>query len=215
MLGAIQNRPPSTTHRPRRNQIGLNRIARVATFTCSGLAELSRDVGFRVVVAAAVGDPARHASFLTGTRHASGIPAGPDVWVQPIDFDDWTFRDYVHAPFDVRWLGGRTLPLGLRIEDGSLAVPLPSHVPLSRFAAAFRRGLSAMAFHRVAHSPKKCRHRFESGLQVSVSPRYSYAAPETMTPVIADDLVAFRARDLVRLGHIAGRALVELAIRDL
>ncbi|RYB04462.1 hypothetical protein [Lichenibacterium ramalinae] len=186
------------------------RVARIGAFSCQGLEELSRSLGFTVAVVAAVKDADAHLERLRALWYASGTPMEHEAWPLPFDFDNFFHRDWWRIPFDERWFGRDHHPLADCVEDGSLLVRLPTGITRGSFSASFRDGLSELRFEVVARHPSQCVRRRASGRPIDVRSRYSRASAGNPTPVEVRDLIAFSPRTLPRVADVAMGTLARL-----
>ena len=188
-------------------------VVRVAAFSCRGLDDLSRELGFPVAVVAAVTDTDRHRERLRDLWYASGVPMGHEDWFMPFDFDNWWFREWSKASIDPRWFGGRDHPLAACVADGDLVLRLPAGVAPNAFSEAFRDLLAPLRFEAVARRPSNLVRRHLGRRPVAVASRYALATAGEMAAVEVRDLVHFEPRCLTRVADMALSALRESAGR--
>ena len=186
--------------------------ATVAAFVCAGTVRLGREVGFPIAVVAASSDPARHAEHLGATFHAAWRPnEGPTPIAFAAASDPSEFA-YHQLAFDPDWLGGLTLPSGVRLRDGALVVDLPSGASPDDLSSLLRIGLDDLSYERVARLPDRVRHRFETGRPMVAVPRYALAEAGDVSRLLpVDDLFLFRPHDLPRFVSAVALAVASLA----
>ncbi len=187
------------------------RTMRVTAFSCRGLEALSRELGFRVAVVAAVTDPDRHRERLRELWYASGLPMSQDEWPLPFDFDNWDYRAWSKLEIDSRWFGGTPHPLAGSVDDGDLLLRLPDGAAPRAVSEAFRDGLAPLRFEAVARRPANLVRRHHGCRPVAVASRYARASGESMTAVEVRDLIWFVPRTFRRVADMAVSALLASA----
>lgn len=180
---------------------------RIAAFSCRGLEDLSRELGFPVAVVAAVPDTDHHRFRLRDLWYASGVPMGYSEWCAPFDFDDWLYRDWSKLGIDGRWFGDSAHPLAGSVDDGDLLLRLPAGASRRAFSNAFRDGLADLRFEAVARQPANCVRRHHGRRALAVKSRYARASAADPTPVEVRDVVHFEPRTLTRVADVALAAL--------
>lgn len=167
--------------------------ATVAAFRSGETRCLSRELGFEVAVLAVVDDPASAARRMTRAWHGAFQPRVG--WVLAFDTlaMPWTVS-YELFPMDERWLGGRPLPAGLDVVDGTLRVSLAPGASTSDFAGAFHAALEDLSFERVAARPARVDYRFRTGRPLIIGPRYSAPKRCQQLPGIVSNIYFFRPR---------------------
>ena len=179
------------------------RTVRIAAFDCEGLHVLSRELGFRVAVVAAVDDVELHARRLRDLWYASGVPRSWDTWCLPFDFDNWRYREWRAVRFDERWFGRTDHPLIASLDGGTLLLELPGGVSRATYATAFRDGLADLRFEAVVRRPAfllRWHHSRRQGIPTS---RYARASAVDATPTEVRDLVRLIPRDLPAIAAVA------------
>ena len=191
------------------------RRALLAAFHCLHTERLGRLLGFPVAVIAVTSDPQAHAGHLERTWHGAWTPC--EGWCVPFDngLTDPSEVAYAHWRFDPRWLGGAEPPAGVVLADGCLAVGLPRGFAASDLGALFRLAMTERRLEAVASRPSSVRRRFASGRPLVAGPRYALSGPVAGVSVsLAQDLYAFRPRDLPAVAAAAAMAANGLSLRS-
>ena len=187
----------------------------VAAFTNGETDRLSRELGFGIAVITVTLDVADHAAFLTNTFHGCWRPRRG--WILPFDFwhTDHLSVGYGQLAFDPRWLGRFDLPPGMSVGEGCLRIRVPAGTSRLDLAQAFGLAMHERRFELIARRPREVRRRHRSSRELEVASRYSLDPSLTGTlPSVAEDIYAFRPRDLPGVVRAAerARALLELKV---
>ena len=191
-----------------------NRQALIAAFVSPVTAAIGREVGLPVAVLAAIDDPERHAEWLSDRWHAAWTAR--EGWFAPFDYglNLRASARYTHAPFDERWLGRKSLPNGVFMQDGCLRVETPGGMTRD-VAEAFARTMSDLQFDRVAHRPGLVQRRHDSGRRLDVAPRYACdptRVPNGREVTRVEDLYHFGPRLFASVAERAAAAATLVAI---
>lgn len=184
----------------------------VAAFR-SGITEaISAAVGFPVAVLAATEDPSRHALRLTAARHAAWLASGG---TSPFRWGPHRRKDAAYTM--MRMDAGEaipSLPAGLALVEGALAVRLPAGSTLGQFDELLALALHDVRLDVLARDPAEVLRRHRSGLTANVDPRYT-RRPGVCRPAFAlvGDLYRFRVGDVADVLASVALALSGLSVR--